>query len=228
MADELADGVYAFPQTISRDGQEATFTPAAVETDRGLLLVDVGFPHAIDQLENHLAEVGHGLDDVWAVLLTHHDGDHAAGLSAVVERADPLVFAHPEATPYVDGRLDPIKGDDDGDRYPPVPVNVEVADGTTLRTAAGPMEVIHTPGHAPGHVSLYLPEARLLVAADALTAPEGELSGPSEEFTPDMPAAVESVGRLADEDVERTLCYHGGFVEQGTGAIARLWTELTE
>ena len=228
MADELADCVHAFPQTISRDGQEATFTPAAVETDRGLLLLDVGFPHAVDQLEDHLADVGHGFEDVWAVLLTHQDGDHAAGLSTVVDRADPLVFAHPEAAPYVDGRLDPIKGDDDGDRYPPVPVDVEVTDGTRFATDAGRMEVVHTPGHTPGHLSLYLPEAKLLVAADALTAPEGELAGPSEEFTLDVEEAVESVGRLADEDVERTLCYHGGVVEQGTGAIARIWTELAE
>jgi len=226
MADELADGVYAFPQTITREGREATFTPAAVETDRGLLLLDVGFPGAIDQLEAHLSETGNGFADVWAVLLTHQDGDHAAGLSEVVDRADPLVVAHPECAPYVDGRLDPIKADDD--RYPPVPVDVEVADGSALATRAGRMEVVHTPGHAPGHVSLYFPGQRLLVAGDALTAPEGELAGPKAEFTPEMDEAIESVGRLADEDVERTLCYHGGLVEQGTGTIARLWTELAE
>lgn len=227
MADELADDVYAFPQTIQLEGEEATFTPAAVETDRGILLVDVGFPQGIDQLQDHLADIDRELDDVWAVLLTHQDGDHVAGLSVLAERIDPLVFAHPECAPYVDGRLDPLKGEED-DRYPPVPVDVEVADETILRTLAGPMQVLHTPGHSPGHVSLYFPEQRLLVAGDALTAPEGELAGPSEEFTPDMEAAVDSVGTLADEDVERTLCYHGGYVEQGTGAIARLWTELAE
>jgi glyoxylase-like metal-dependent hydrolase (beta-lactamase superfamily II) len=227
MADELADGVYAFPQTITREGQEATFTPAAVETARGVVLLDVGFPGALDQLEAHLEETGHELADVWAVLVTHQDGDHAAGLSELLDRADPAVFAHPECAPYVDGRLDPIKGEED-DRYPPAPVDVEVADGTTFATDAGSMEAIHTPGHAPGHLSLYLPEQKLLVAGDALTAPEGELAGPSEEFTPDLEEAVESVGRLADEDVERTLCYHGGLAEQGTGAIARIWTELAE
>jgi glyoxylase-like metal-dependent hydrolase (beta-lactamase superfamily II) len=221
MADEIADGVYAFPQTISRGGEEATFTPAAVETDRGVLLLDVGFPQALDQLEGHLGDIDREFDDVWAVLLTHQDGDHAAGLSELADRADPLVFAHPECAPYVDGRLDPRNGDED-DRCPPVPVDVEVAEETTLRTMAGPMQVVHTPGHAPGHVSLYFPEPRLLVAGDALTAEEGVLAGPNEQFTPD------SVGRLADEDVERTLCYHGGLVEQGTGAIARLWTELAE
>lgn len=224
---QLADGIFAFPQTISHGDQEVTFHPAAVETDRGVLLLDVGFPDAIDQVEAHLAEAGHDFDDVWGVLLTHQDGDHAAGLAEVVERADPVVFAHPECAPYVDGRLDPIKGEDD-ERYPAVPVDVEVTDGTTFRTAAGPLEAIFTPGHAPGHLALYVPEARLLVAADALTAPEGKLAGPSEEFTLDMEEAVESIGRLADEDVEHTLCYHGGFVEQGTGAIARIWTDLAE
>jgi len=223
---KLADGIYAFPQTITRNGGETTFHPAAVETDRGVLLVDVGFPHAIDQLSDHLAAVGHDWDAVWGVLLTHQDGDHASAAAAVRERADPVVFAHPECAPYVDGRLDPIKSDT-GDRYPSVPVDVEVTDGTTVRTVAGPMEVVFTPGHAPGHLSLYFPEEKLLLAADALTASGDALAGPSEEFTLEMDAAIDSVGHLADYDVERTLCYHGGFVEQGTGAIARIWTEAT-
>lgn len=222
---QLVEGVYALPQTITRNGDEATFHPAAVETDRGIVLLDVGFPQALDQLEAGLEAAGAGLDAVWAVVLTHQDGDHVAGLSAVVERADPVVLAHPACAPYVDGRRDPIKGG--GDRYPAVPVDVEVADGTTIRTAAGPMAVVFTPGHAPGHVALHFPDERLLVAGDALTAPEGDLAGPSEAFTLDMDTAIESVGRLADLDVERTLCYHGGFVEQGTGAIARIWTEAT-
>ena len=227
MATELADGVYAVPQTIDRGGQTATFTPAAVETPRGLLLLDVGFPHALDRLETHLGEMGREVADVWGVVLTHQDGDHAAGLSALRERADPVVFAHAECAPFVDGRRDPIKGDD-GDRYPPSPVDVELTDGTTLRTDAGPLEVVYTPGHAPGHVSLYLSEPRVLIAGDALTASDGSLAGPSEEHTLEMDGAIESVGRLADYDIEQTLCYHGGQAAEGTGAIARLWTELAE
>lgn len=222
---QLADGIYEFPQTLSHGDREVTIHPAAVETERGLLLVDVGYPDAVDQLEGNLSEAGFGWGDVWAALLTHQDGDHAGAIADVVERTDALVLAHEKCAPYVDGRFDPIKGDGD-DRYPPAPVDVELTGGVRLRTAAGPLEVIFTPGHAPGHVSLYVPGERLLLAGDALTASEGELAGPNEEFTLDVEEAVESVGRLADEDVERTLCYHGGLVDQGTGAIARLWTEL--
>lgn len=223
---ELAHGVHAFDLSISHDGRETTFHPGAVETDRGLLLLDVGYPDTLDQLEAELDAIGHGWADVWGALVTHQDPDHAAALSAVVERADPVRFAHPNCTPYVDGRRALLKGGDD--RYPPVPVDVEVPDGTRVRTAAGPMQVVHTPGHAPGHVSLYWPEEKLLFAADALTAPAGELAGPTEEFTLDMPEAVESVGRLAEFDIERTLCFHGGLVEVGTGMIARVWQELAE
>lgn len=226
MATELADGVYAFELTISRDGQEATFHPGAVETGRGIVLLDVGYPDTLDDLEAELDAIGRGWVDVWAALITHHDADHAAALSAVVERADPVCVAHPDCAPYVDGRREPIKGG--GDRYPPVPIDVEVADGTAVRTAAGPMQVIHTPGHTPGHVALYLPEQKLLFAADALTAPAGELAGPNEEFTPNLPQAIESVGRLAEEDIERTVCFHGGVVDQGTGMIARIWQEQAD
>lgn len=221
---ELADGVHAFDLTISRDGREATFHPGAVRTDRGLLLLDVGYPDTLEGLAAELDAIGGGWADVWGVLLTHQDADHAAALSGVVDRADPVVFAHPDCAPYVDGRKAPIKGG--GDRYPPVPVDVEVADGTAFATVAGPLELIHTPGHAPGHLAGYLPQAKLLFAADALTASGGELAGPNEEFTPDLDRAIESVGRLAEEDIDRTVCYHGGLVDQGTGTIARRWQEL--
>lgn len=221
---QLADGVYALSQTVEHDEGSTTIHPAAVETERGVVLLDVGYPGELDQLTEALADAGHDFGDVWAALITHQDGDHAGALADVVDRTDAVVLAHRECAPYLDGRMDPIKGD--GERYPAVPVDVELADGVRLSTAAGPMEVLFTPGHAPGHVSLYFPEAKLLIAADALTAREGELAPPSEEYTLDYEEATESVGRLSERDVERTLCYHGGFAEQGTGAIAKLWNEL--
>lgn len=221
---QLAGGIHALSETVEHDGGSTTIHPAAVETDRGLVLLDVGYPGELDQLKGSLAESGHDLSDVWAVLLTHQDGDHAGALSELLERTDAVVMAHHESTPFIDGRQEPIKSD--GERYPPVPVDIELVDGVRLSTVAGPMEVVFTPGHAPGHVSLYFPDEKLLIAGDALTAQEGALSSPSEQYTLDMEEATESVGRLSERDIDRTLCYHGGFAEQGTGAIARLWSTL--
>ncbi|WP_459193521.1 MBL fold metallo-hydrolase [Halosimplex sp. J119] len=222
--EELTGGVYAFTETIETEDGERAFHPAAVETDRGLLLIDVGLPGQADALAAELAEAGFEWADVWAVLITHHDGDHAGALATVREETDAVVFAHEACAQYVDGREDPLKGD--GERYPPVPVDVELVGEEAFRTAAGPMRVVYTPGHTPGHVSLYLPEERLLLAADALTAADGELQPPSEHFTLDMAEAGQSVARLAALDVERVLCFHGGAVTADDERIAEIGASI--
>ena len=86
---------------------------------------------------------------------------------------------------------------------------------------------METPGHSPGHVSLYLPDERLLLAGDALTAEDG-LDGPNPDFTPEMGRATRSLAALSDLDVDRVLCYHGGFVEEGTDRIEAIRERLEQ
>ncbi|MFD1564211.1 MBL fold metallo-hydrolase [Haloarchaeobius amylolyticus] len=227
MQDEDDAGVHTLPITIEYGGRELTVTPVLVETNRGLVLCDVGPQGAVDGLETHLRSLGYDLEDIWLVVLTHHDGDHAGGLSELKERVDAVVATHHAEAPYVAGEREPIKGD--GDRYPPVAVDIELADGVRIPTVAGPMEVVATPGHAPGHLSLYFPDGNLLVAGDALVADGGEpLAGPKPQFTPDMDRAIESVGTLAELEVDHTLCYHGGYVPEGSDRIREIYEQLRE
>jgi len=218
--ERLTDGVHALTQTVQAPDGERAFNPVAVETNRGLLLLDVGLPGQAEALWEELATAAFDWPDVWAVLVTHQDGDHAGALASVCEKTDAVVFAHEGCAPYVDGRKDPLKSD--GDRYPPVPVDVELVGEERFRTAAGPMVVVYTPGHAPGHVSVYFPEEHLLIAADALTAADGALRGPSEQFTLDMAEATQSVARLAALAADRVHCYHGGTVATDDDRIAEL------
>lgn len=219
---QLLSGVYTLPLEFEFMGERQTIHPVAVETDHGLVLVDIGTPDHVDALESQLDDLGFGLDDIDTILVTHQDGDHAGGLGEAKRRSNALVVAHVDDAPYIDGRRHPIKGDE---RYPPAVVDIELVDGVVFRTAAGPMRVVATPGHTPGHVSLYLPDAKLLLAADALTADNG-FGGPNEPFTPDMDDAVESVGRLAALDVDRTLCYHGGLVDHDPDRIEAIHETL--
>jgi len=208
----LPEGIHTLPQTVEQGERTVTIHPAAVETPTGVLLVDVGYPSQLDQLEEGLAEAGLALDDVRAALITHQDGDHAGALAELVDRTRAVVYAHEACTPYVDGREHPIKSPE-GQRYEPVDVDVELVDGVRFRTAAGPMDVLFTPGHAPGHVSLHFSDSGTLLAADALTADESGLQGPSTEFTLEMDEALDSAERLADREIQGVLCYHGGYVE---------------
>jgi glyoxylase-like metal-dependent hydrolase (beta-lactamase superfamily II) len=217
----VPEAVHVLPVTVETDGREVTVHPVAIDTERGPLLLDAGPPAAVDQLASGLERAGHALADVATVLVTHQDWDHAGGLAAMQEVADATVLAHELEAPAVDGRDDP-RGAGDGDRYDPARVDVSFDGELTLATAAGPARVLHTPGHTPGHVSVYLPAERLLLAADALTADEDGLQGPNEAFTEEMGTALDSAGRLARLDIETTVCYHGGVVDAGSDRIAEI------
>ncbi len=215
---ELVDGVYAYPQTVEQRGADHTIHPAAVRTEKGLLLIDAGYDRAIEQLETNLANSGFEFADVRGLILTHQDGDHAGAAATVVSRSGATVFAHERAAPFIDGRKQPVKSPA-GDRYTPSMVDVELVDGVSFGTVAGRMEVVFTPGHAPGHISLYLPDEELLIAADALTADADGLAGPSEQFTLEMAEALDSAERLATREIQTILCYHGGVVDADSSAI---------
>ncbi|MBZ9922767.1 MBL fold metallo-hydrolase, partial [Mesorhizobium sp. BR1-1-7] len=79
---------------------------------------------------------------------------------------------------------------------------------------------LHTPGHAPGHVSLWREEDRSLIAGDAFitTGQESvyevavqdlEMHGPPRYFTPDWDAAEKSVKQLAALKPQMVISGHG-------------------
>jgi glyoxylase-like metal-dependent hydrolase (beta-lactamase superfamily II) len=217
-------GIFELTIRYDRGDHDLVVHPVAVETDRGVVLVDLGLPGSLGKLREALDTVDYALSEVVAVVLTHHDADHAGALAEFREESDALVLAHEREAPYVDGREFPVKADPGGDRYPPATVDLELAGGETLHTRAGPARIVETPGHTPGHVSLHFPDHRFLVAGDAVVADHDDdhLHGPKPQFTPDLDRAYDSVRTLADLDIDRTLCYHGGLVDEGTERLAEL------
>jgi len=219
----LAPSVYAFPVTVDRDGREATYHPAGVETDDGLALVDTTLPGHLDALEAALDDEEFRLRDIEYVVITHEDSDHAGCLAALTEETDATIIAPIGDSAVVEGDREP-RG---GSAYPPAEVDVRVTDGTELSTDAGPLRVVETPGHTEGHVSLYLPDRDFLLAGDALTADDGALAGPIPDFTDDLSAAHDSVARLGALDVEGVLAFHGGPVDATDADLRELHASLS-
>jgi hydroxyacylglutathione hydrolase len=91
----------------------------------------------------------------------------------------------------------------------PYTVDEALGDGQLLRLGDVDWEVLHTPGHAPGHLSLWQPEERLLMVGDALSDYDvgwinRALDGPDAAAT-----ALASLRRLAALDARVLLPSHG-------------------
>jgi glyoxylase-like metal-dependent hydrolase (beta-lactamase superfamily II) len=178
------------------------------------------------------AEERYGVARPAAIVLTHGHFDHVGALEALLKEWDVPVYAHPLEHPYLDGSSsypppDPTVGGGlmaaMSPLYPRGPINVS----RWLRplTEAGVpgmpgWKALHTPGHTPGHVSLWSPDTQTLIAGDAFitTAQESayavaaqrpELHGPPMYYTPDWPSARASVQKLAGLEPRLVLTGHG-------------------
>ena len=193
------------------------------DEDHGLTIVDTGVPGQIDLIEKALEAEGFALADIKHIVITHQDFDHIGSLHPLKERTGAPVYALDIEVPYIEGRLRSVKYPSP-ERLAQMPefaaaleslqrstVDVQLTDGQTLDNSAG-AQVVATPGHTLGHMSLYLPRTKTLIVGDAMVSDSGKLDGPMEQATPDMATAKQSVAKLAELDVDTILCYHGGLV----------------
>jgi glyoxylase-like metal-dependent hydrolase (beta-lactamase superfamily II) len=230
----VANGVYVLP--IPRSPQETNSflnLTLIVDEQNGNTLVDAGLPDQMEAISTALAEAGIGVRDLRRIIFTHQDLDHVGSGAALVSESGARVLAHAADAPYIEGSLRPLKQSPQMleqrpqmrkvlERLEPVAIDEYVEDGTRLDVAGG-TRVISTPGHTPGHISLYLERSKVLIAGDALTAERGALNGPNPSMTLEMRTAIQSIRRLADLEIDTIVCYHGGVVgEDANGQLRRI------
>lgn len=85
--------------------------------------------------------------------------------------------------------------------------------GDDLLPFCGGCQVIATPGHTPGHISLYLPGFDTVISGDAMALENGKPIIANPQFTLDMEEAIASMERLLSFPAKRMICYHGGVLD---------------
>jgi glyoxylase-like metal-dependent hydrolase (beta-lactamase superfamily II) len=105
--------------------------------------------------------------DLVAILLTHAHFDHIAGAGALRELSQVPILAHPDSEPYMKNAhrhaglwgipMEPAP-EPDG----------ELSEKQIIEVGQLRLHVLHTPGHAPGHVCFHEPESRSLFDGDVL------------------------------------------------------------
>ena len=114
----------------------------------------------------YLSKIGLRPADLDVVITTHPDTDHCGG-NAAVKRANPNYIAY--------AACHGLGYDEEARRWnmemlgSPQPVDLTWRGGEKIRLSSDwLMEILHTPGHSPGHLSIYDPRSRAILFGDAV------------------------------------------------------------
>ncbi|MET3293100.1 UNVERIFIED_CONTAM: glyoxylase-like metal-dependent hydrolase (beta-lactamase superfamily II) [Brevibacillus sp. OAP136] len=216
---------------FTHNGIEQAITPVLLRDEAETILVDCGYPDFLGLLDGAARQHGIPLETVTKVIVTHQDLDHVGSIAALKRKHPHIeIIAHEIEAPYLAGikkslrleqaeaMLDSLPDEEkpNGQQFihllqsiEPAVVDRTVRDGERLPWCSG-IDIIHTPGHTPGHLSLYIQESKTLIAGDAVVVEAGRLEIANPQFSLDLEEALRSVRRLLDYEIEHIVCYHGG------------------
>src|SRR5699024_4672832 len=143
-------------------------------------LIDAGLPYAAEEILSVAAErFGEGSKPT-AIILTHAHFDHVGGLVELVKAWDVPVYAHELELPYLTVEKSYPETDETVEEgllakispiYPTEPIELGEAVKALPEYQSIPglddWKWIHTPGHSPGHVSLFREKDAMLLSGDA-------------------------------------------------------------
>jgi len=197
------------------------------------VLIDTGLPYAAEEIMNVVHQRFGEDSKPKCIILTHAHFDHVGGAVDLVKRWQVPVYIHALEIPYVTGKKSfptPDATVEGGllakisKMYPNEPINLgdAIHPLPSDQTVPGLKEWrwIHTPGHSPGHISLFREKDALLLSGDAfITVRQDsfynvlmqtpEINGPPRYLTTDWKEAENSVKKLAKLQPEIVVSGHG-------------------
>jgi glyoxylase-like metal-dependent hydrolase (beta-lactamase superfamily II) len=203
------------------------------EHDDQWVLVDSGLKWSAPKIKEMAAHL-FGPDSIpKAIILTHGHFDHVGSVEKLADEWDVPVYAHHLEIPYLTGESDYPPADPTvggglmatmSFLYPKSPINIwrfiKVLPPHGKIPVLSGWRYIETPGHSPGHISLFRDEDQVLIAGDAFVTTNQEslvsvvlqskiVSGPPKYFTPDWFSARASVNELVNLNPKTAATGHG-------------------
>ena len=192
---------------------------ALINDDSSVTLVDCGLAGSYKKLIPDLARIGKHPKDVKNVLFTHAHDDHVGGASEMIIKCEiPNVMMHEEdsdlasqgKTPPVDtshfsGKVMaklPKKG------YEPFVVTRRLKDLEIIDTAGG-LQVIHTPGHTLGHISLLHLESETLITGDSIFNMTSRMTWALSGFCVNYKQSQDTARKFLNLDFRNACFTHG-------------------
>lgn len=206
--------------------QSQTFQPLYNTTniyliggEREVVIFDAGYAHedAVQQVARELGDMGN--PRVRELILSHAHKDHWEGAGAIQKMTGARIQAHRLDIPAIEEGIksqseNPSEGSS-GD-FHSFKIDGALEDGDRIRVDDFDLEVVHTPGHSPGHICLYLKEEGILFTGDHIVGISTVTVGPPNG---DMIDYLNSLQKLLRFPAERLFPAHGPIMEDAHGKI---------
>jgi glyoxylase-like metal-dependent hydrolase (beta-lactamase superfamily II) len=169
-----------------------------------LCLIDAGVSGSVSPIFNLVLEAGREPGEVAILILTHAHPDHLGSAPGIQRVTGCIVAAHPAEKPWIEdtalqARERPVPGFSTL-AGGPVRVNRLLEDGDEIGIGGDRfLAVIHTPGHSPGSISLFLGDEGVLFSGDAIPV-KGEIP-----VYDDPSASLGSIGKLEEREGVKIL-----------------------
>jgi glyoxylase-like metal-dependent hydrolase (beta-lactamase superfamily II) len=219
---KIIDHVCAVPGVVAN--------PYLIVDPDGLTVIDAGLPRSEKKILAYVTSLGKRAQDVKRIIITHADLDHFGGLAALQAATGARTYAsRMEADAIALGKssreikpagfslrrilfalIGPFM------KAAPVQIDEILAEGDTLPVLGG-LRVVETPGHTPGHVSLFSPSAGVLFCGDSMVSDAKGLQGSRPGITWDETKARESERKQAALGAQIVCSGHGPVVMDAHG-----------
>lgn len=141
-----------------------------VDAGSELVLIDSGVGHGMNRIEENMRSTGLEPVRIWHIIATHCHIDHIGGLSGFVDKYGSKIIAHELDWAGIAGENNELTAASMyGVEYRPVKVDM-ILKGELEKLKLGDLEFnfLHTPGHTPGSISVYIDTAdgRVLFGQD--------------------------------------------------------------
>lgn len=205
--------------------------PVILSDEKEIVLIDCGYPKFLPLIKAEAEAKGIDISKLTKIIITHHDFDHMGAL-AEFKRENPhiKVLSSIDDEKYISGKekslrlqqaeaiYDNLPEDQKGnakqfqefiESIENVHVDVCLRDKDSFSWCGG-VEIVATPGHMPGHISIYIKDSKTLISGDALVVEDNKLAIANPQYTLDIAEAKNSIKKLLNYEIDKIICYHGG------------------
>ncbi len=163
-----------------------------------LTLIDTGHRSSAPEIVDSIRQIGRSPEEISLIILTHNHIDHVGGLAELNQITKARVAIH--KNDIGERKNLPSARSED--------IDIRLEGGEVLNLLGG-LEIIHTPGHTPGSISLFSAKNKLLIVGDAMRKRRDKLDLPFRTASFNLTQAKDSIRKLARLDLD-ILCFGHG------------------